>query len=120
MDKNLVIELNKLHFFSHHGLYPEEKKTGNEFEVNLSVEFKPGEKAVDQLGQTVNYEELYELVRSEMNRSRQLLETVIMQIAEKIHQAFPQIIKIRIGITKLHLPVEKFEGKVSAIFTASY
>ncbi len=116
----MVIELSKLHFFSHHGLYPEEKKTGNEFEVNLSVEFDPGEKQVEELGQTVNYEKIYELVRMEMNTPRQLLETVVMQISEKIHQAFPQIKRISIGITKLHLPVEKFQGRASAIFTVTY
>ena len=33
----ISIELKRLRFLAYHGLYAEEKKTGNEFEVNLVV-----------------------------------------------------------------------------------
>ncbi len=116
----MTIALKRLHFFSHHGLYPEEKKTGNEFEVNVSVSFKPGKEAVKTLTQTVNYEKLYELVSSVMNTPHQLLETVATEIAGKIHDAFPFVLSIDIEITKLHLPIEKFLGTASAKYSANY
>jgi dihydroneopterin aldolase len=35
----ITIELKQLRFLAYHGLYAEERKTGNEFEINLSVSF---------------------------------------------------------------------------------
>ena len=33
----LTVYLNEVRFFAYHGLFEEEQKTGNEFEVNFAV-----------------------------------------------------------------------------------
>jgi len=35
----ITLHLEKLQFFAYHGLYEEEKKLGNEFELNISASF---------------------------------------------------------------------------------
>ncbi|MBL7731144.1 MAG: dihydroneopterin aldolase, partial [Chitinophagaceae bacterium] len=35
MPGTITVSLHKLIFRAYHGLYPEERKTGNDFEVNL-------------------------------------------------------------------------------------
>lgn len=120
MSSTLTIELKALRFFAHHGLYPEEKKTGNEFEVNLSVAYNPTQGEITDISETINYATLYELVSHEMNRPAALLETVAMKIAANVKTAFPQTKSIRIGITKLHPPIAKFTGSVGINLQKEY
>lgn len=108
----MTITLSGLRFHAFHGLYPEEEKTGNEFEVNLAVDYTPPAEIINAIEDTVNYVSLYEIIKNAMQQPRHLLETLAMEIAEKIHQDFPQITSIEITIQKLHPPVEKFTGNV--------
>ena len=119
MNNNLTISLNKLHFFAYHGLYAEEKKIGAEFEVSLSVSFQPEDK-VTALDETVNYQKLYSLVKTEMKKPKELLETLVMEVAQAIHLSFPLIKKIEISITKLEVPISGFTGNVAAKYYKEY
>jgi dihydroneopterin aldolase len=120
MDDVLTIELNGLRFFARHGLYAGEKKTGNEFEVNLRVSRKPGKRIITELSQTTNYVQLYHLLETEMQRPRELLETFVMEMAEIIHRAHPEITRVEINITKLRPPIVRFQGSVSVSFVKSF
>lgn len=106
----LTIELNNLRFHAFHGLYPEERSAGNEFEVNLSVSYIPDPGTVTDLSSTIDYGELYQLVKTEMASPRSLLETFVMETAEKIHHEFPRIKKLTLSVAKLHLPIAGFTG----------
>jgi 7,8-dihydroneopterin aldolase/epimerase/oxygenase len=112
MNAVITIELKALRFHAFHGLFPEEKKTGNEFEVNLSVDYIPAEKVITNIDNTVNYAQLYAIIKSAMQQPRELLETVAMEIVESIYATFPQIKKVAIEIIKLHPPIAQFVGSV--------
>jgi 7,8-dihydroneopterin aldolase/epimerase/oxygenase len=116
----LTIELKQLHFFAHHGLYAEEIKVGNEFEVNLIVSYQPSSGTITDISDTVNYVQLYDLLKTEMQKPRQLLETFVMEVTELIHVTFPQIKKIEISISKLHPPIAKFTGTVGVRYSQEY
>ena len=120
MPGEITIELKKLRFFAYHGLYAEERKTGNEFEVNLTVSYTPVSGTITHLDDTVNYTMLYELLKAEMQKPRDLLETFVMEVAEHIHSSFPQIKKVEIFITKLHPPIAKFIGTVGVKYCKEY
>jgi len=64
------IALNDIRFFAHHGFYPEEQKTGNEFFVNIAVEFIAAPNFNDELAETINYERLYEIASLNMKTSK--------------------------------------------------
>ena len=110
MDSLITIELKHLRFLAYHGLYAEETKTGNEFEINLVVSYQPSSGTITGIADTVNYAELYALMKTEMQKPRHLLETLVMEVTEIIHAAFPQVKKLEISITKLHVPIAKFTG----------
>jgi 7,8-dihydroneopterin aldolase/epimerase/oxygenase len=120
MSATITIELNNLHFHAFHGLYAEEKKTGNEFEVNLCVSCIPVEGTITDLTHTVNYTKLYELLKAEMQKPRELLETFVMEVTEQIYSSFPQIKKVKIGIAKLHPPIPKFTGRVGVVYEKEF
>ncbi|HEY6063545.1 MAG TPA: dihydroneopterin aldolase [Chitinophagaceae bacterium] len=116
----ITIELKRLRFLAYHGLYAEEKKTGNEFEINLSVSYSPSSGTITGISDTVDYSELYTLLKTEMQHPRHLLETLVMELAEVIHVTFPKIKKIEISITKLHVPIAKFTGTAGVRFERDF
>ncbi|MBS1920567.1 MAG: dihydroneopterin aldolase [Bacteroidetes bacterium] len=119
MNNTITISLNNLHFFSYHGLYPEEKKIGAEFEVNLSVSIHPTNK-ITELQETINYVKLYDLLKEEMQHPRELLETFVMEVVEKIHLLYPRIKEIVLSITKLQVPAPGFIGNVTAEYSKNF
>jgi 7,8-dihydroneopterin aldolase/epimerase/oxygenase len=116
----ISVELKELHFYAHHGLYAEEKKTGNEFEINLSVSYEPISGTITDISDTVNYAKLYALLKTEMAKPRHLLETFVMEVVEMIHVSYPQVKKIEISITKLHVPIAKFIGTASVSYSREF
>ncbi|HET7897677.1 MAG TPA: dihydroneopterin aldolase, partial [Flavisolibacter sp.] len=63
MSATFTIQLNKLRFSSGHGVFAEEAITGNEFEINLSLEVEAPEKTVTSLEETINYAEVYRITK---------------------------------------------------------
>jgi dihydroneopterin aldolase len=120
MQNKITIALNNLRFFAFHGLYPEEQKTGNEFEVNLEVQYEVGDSFVLRLEDTVNYERLFEMVKNQMKEREDLLETVAMKIADTIYHEFPVVKEINIRVEKLHPPIRQFTGHVAVCFQKKY
>ncbi len=104
------ISLTNLEFFGYHGLYLEEKKVGNTFFVDIHVHLKTNEAIIDQIDQTIDYVEIYNLVRDIMLVPTPLLETLVGTIAEVILKRYPIVEKIQVAITKQKLAIAHFEG----------
>ncbi len=113
----LQIHLKKLIFFAHHGIFSEEKKLGNYFEVNIDIWHQPNALPVLHMKDTIDYVSVYELVKQRMAKPTPLLETVVTEIAQSILAQFSLANKIVISIDKLYPPIPNFEGKVGVSFT---
>ena len=107
------ISLNKLLFVGYHGLYPEEKKLGNNYAVEIDIDFTPKQGVIDQLDQTIDYVHVYAIVKKWMEIPTPLLETLVGKIADDILSSQALANKVFVKITKLHLPIPSFEGNVS-------
>jgi dihydroneopterin aldolase len=116
----ITIELKKLRFFAYHGLYEEEKRTGNEFEVNVIVAYPPVSGTVTSIDETINYVTIFELVKNEMDQPRELLETLAMEIAEHLHQEYRKIKRVEVTVTKLQPPMPSFTGHVSVTYSKQF
>lgn len=112
----LYIHLHKLRFRSFHGLYEEERVVGNDYEIDLSVGFEPGLLPIKDIGQTLNYVALFEIVKQRMSVPTPLLETIITEISDEIRQKYPVVAKISISLKKLFPPINNFEGAVGVSF----
>lgn len=112
----ITIRLEKIRFFARHGVFEHERRDGNEFEVNLCVEYPSPEVSLlaeDDLEHTISYVDLYNLVKEEMEKPQRLLETVASSILKRIKSEFPQTTSTCCKITKLSPPIPGFIGKVS-------
>ncbi|MFN7602307.1 MAG: dihydroneopterin aldolase, partial [Bacteroidota bacterium] len=76
------VVLEGLEFHAYHGVYPHERSSGNKFQVDISVETVFSDSAFrDELEGTINYEDLYAIVKAEMEKPSKLLEYVGHSIA---------------------------------------
>ncbi len=120
MNGYLTIELKALRLFGNHGLYAEELKTGNSFEVDVLLEYKAPEKPVESIIETIDYVAAYSLIKKVFAGREDLLETCAMNIAAELHQNFPQIIKVVVSIKKLTAPLTNFTGTLGVTYTGLY
>ena len=114
------IELKNLRFFAEHGMYQEEMKVGNEFEVDITIGCKSPKKTITSIDQTINYVEVYRIIQEEFNIRKYLLETCAMQIAEKLQLQFPEIEELTICIRKMNPPITNFTGSVGITYSKSF
>jgi dihydroneopterin aldolase len=112
-NQTMRISLNKLLFVGYHGLYPEEKKLGNNYSVEIDIDFTPKQGVIDQLDQTIDYVHVYAIVKKWMEIPTPLLETLVGKIADDILSSQTLANKVFVKITKHHLPISSFEGNVS-------
>lgn len=106
----IKVQLHNLHFNSFHGIHEEEKILGNDYVVDASVEFHEAAEVITSIHETINYAEIYRIIKLKMDVPTPLLETVIMEIGNKIHERFSSLRSINISIEKMHPPIEGIQG----------
>jgi 7,8-dihydroneopterin aldolase/epimerase/oxygenase len=110
------INLQDAEFFAFHGFYAEEQLLGSRFLVDIAVSFKPnGNLNEDEIDNTVNYEQLYNIACNEMKNTRKLIETVGQAIADNIKQTFPFVERTRVAIKKMDPPLKGKVGHSSVV-----
>ena len=115
-----TIELRNLQFYSFHGLYEEEKKAGGEFIVDVWAKFPDQEKKLKSVEETANYASLFAIIKEEMEKPRELLETLAQSICEKIHTRYPFLTEIEIRIDKKKAPIAGISGNAAVIYKAGF
>lgn len=108
-----LIALQGMEFFAYHGCCKEEQKTGNKFivDVAFSAQTDLAEKS-DNLSKTVNYQSVYEVIKTEMAIPSHLIEHVARRIMNALIKKFPGIKDINITVAKLNPPLG---GKVEKV-----
>lgn len=100
------IELNDMRFFVHHGVFEQESVVGNQFVVNLHMEVDVTKACrSDDVKDTINYAEVYALVKNEMENPSRLIEHAAYRIVRRIRKAFPEIATIEVRLAKKNPPV---------------
>ena len=101
-----IIELEEMRFWAYHGCLESEKEKGNLFLVDFSGEMDMRAAAEsDRLGDTVNYGEIYEIVKAEMEVPSELLEHVAGRIVKAIAARFPEFVRFSVRVSKRRPPV---------------
>lgn len=103
---NTYIYLREVRFHAYHGVMPQERTVGADFTVDLRVEYTFA-KAMesDDVNDTLNYAQLYNIVKQEMAIPSNLLEHVAGRIAKAVMSAYPEILSVDIKLTKTNPPM---------------
>lgn len=112
------IKVEDLRFFSYHGFYADEQLLGNEYFVSIAVDLPLKSPINDDLENTLNYEELYEIAKTEMAIPRKLLESVAQDILLKTKSKCQNPAAIKIKICKVNPPFGGDQAK--SIITLSW
>jgi 7,8-dihydroneopterin aldolase/epimerase/oxygenase len=100
------IYMNDVRLRAFHGVDPQEQVVGGTFIVNLRLKVAV-DKAVenDNIDDTVNYAEIFSLMKEEIMIPSKLIENVAGRIAKRIIGTFPQVEMVDISVTKQNPPL---------------
>ncbi len=106
-----------MEFRAAHGCYDTEQRVGGNFIVDVALEVEDGGAAqADDVTRTVNYVEVYEIVREQMAIPSRIIENTAYRILETISARFPQVRRGELTLAKLAPPIGGKAAKVSVTF----
>jgi dihydroneopterin aldolase len=113
------ISVANAEFFAFHGVREEERSLGGRYQVDVDVWFDPVKVSVsDDLGDTVNYEDLLFVVNEYMNgESCELIETLASDIASGILDRMEIVRQVTIRVRKLSVPIQQVLDHVETEIT---
>ena len=113
-----TIELEQMEFYAYHGCFEEEQVVGNRFLVNVTLETDCESASMsDNIQDALNYVTVYELVREEMRQSSHLLEHLTNRIIDSIYRMFPQVLHVKVKVSKINPPMGGQMKSVSVTFS---
>jgi 7,8-dihydroneopterin aldolase/epimerase/oxygenase len=113
-----LIKIENMEFYSFHGHFKEERIVGNKFLVDLIIETDMKLPAAsDNLKDAVNYQRVYEIVKSQMEVKSHLLEHIAGRILDAIYAEMKGIEKITVKVSKMNPPMGGKIGSVSIVLT---
>lgn len=103
------LRLARIQAYGHLGVTQKERDLGQRIEADVELAYAPREKRrPDVLDDAMDYEEIYRLVRAQIEMSRcRLLETLAEELALALIQEFDTP-RVRVRVRKLHVPVQDF------------
>ena len=109
------IILSEMEFYGYHGVNQEEKIQGQKFVVDLEINCSlllPGQ--TDDLNDTVNYSQVYKLIKSIVEGpSQNLIESVAENIAYRILNE-TSADEVTVKVAKLQPPIKGSQIKLAA------
>lgn len=105
MDK---IILRNMKFYGYHGLFPEENKLGQRFNVDLDL-FLSLEKAgkTDEMKDSIDYGRVFNVVREIVEgESKNLIEAVAQLIADRLLDEFSILQACTVKVKKPNPPID--------------
>ncbi|MDH5560911.1 MAG: dihydroneopterin aldolase [Deltaproteobacteria bacterium] len=115
------IEINGLKLYGYHGVFEEENRLGQEFEINLLIKIDPDNKGdFDHPETVVSYAEVITQVKEIFSRScYKLLEKLAQSILRGL-ESFPQIQYAKITLRKPSPPIPEHLDSVGVIMDFHY
>lgn len=100
------IRLKNVRIHSNHGCLKEEMLIGSDYRVDLEITTDLSQPSIsDELGETVDYVQLNNIIKEEMSVRSNLLEHVAKRISDRIFEEIPQVMEIDVEVAKINPPI---------------
>jgi dihydroneopterin aldolase len=110
-----TITIEGMEFFAYHGCFKEEQVIGTRFSADVIIEADTSNAEIsDDIKQTINYQSVYKIVKTEMEQKSHLLEHVGRRILDSIFHHFNEAQHVTVKVTKLN-PALSAGGKVKQV-----
>jgi dihydroneopterin aldolase len=113
------IVLTGIHGFGYHGLFEQERKDGQDFFVDLTLEvdLKAASQS-DAIVDTVNYAEITDLVVDEITSNPvNLIEKLAARIAERVLNQYLKVKSVTVTVHKPQAPVAAQLKDIAVVVT---
>ena len=104
-------------FHAFHGVMENERIIGGTFLVDISYIIETKAVETDNIEDTISYAEVFDIVKTEMQKPSKLIEHVAGRIMKEVKRKFPKIDHLTVKISKLNPPVNGEAGKASVSLT---
>ena len=112
-----TINVSGIRCYSYHGCHEEEARIGGAYVVDIKIETDfEGAAMTDDLTQTIDYVEVYEIVKQQMAIRSKLIEHVAKRICNALLNQIKSIQHVEVKLTKLHPPIVGDVELVSVIY----
>jgi dihydroneopterin aldolase len=115
----MTITIRDLDIYAYHGVYEQERITGQLFRVQCDLSYETRED-IHLLDQTIDYTRVIGSIREIMAEPVDLLETVAMRVADRVKTEHPMVTHVDISIEKCAPPIPTFGGRVGVRFRKDY
>jgi len=100
------IKINNMKFHSYIGVYEEEKKIGQNIEIDLIISLSKEIIKNDDINSTLSYGDCYRKIEEIVKASRvDLLETLAFDIIKEMKKMNEKIEYVQVNIRKLAVPI---------------
>lgn len=107
------IKIEGMEFYAFHGHFKEEQVVGNRFLVDLSIDTDMTiASATDDLEDAVDYQQVYAIIKREMDIKSALLENVASRIITSIKNEMNGVQSVTIKISKMN---PNLGGKITSV-----
>jgi len=110
------VRLEDVRLFGYHGLFPEERKLGNWFVLNLAISKQITQAFEDDINRTMDYGQLYTVCVEVMAEPVDLLETLCERMAKRCKALHPDYAELEIRIGKEHPPMGMMGGSSCVVW----
>lgn len=106
-----------LRMYAYHGYFPEERILGSWYELDIQIGLLTPSTLGDDLSQTVDYSQVYQICRQIMNEPVDLLETIVEKIGKQLTIQWPRIKTLEISLKKENPPLGLSKGNSCVLWT---
>lgn len=100
------VHIDGIRLHARHGVLPQEQLTGNDYIINVRASYDISRAMqTDDVADTLNYAEVYNIIKEEMNVPSKLIEHVAGRIADRLMDSYSQISSVMLRITKCNPPM---------------
>ena len=100
------VHIDGIRLHARHGVLPQEQLTGNDYIINVRASYDISRAMqTDDVANTLNYAEVYNIIKEEMSVPSKLIEHVAGRIADRLMDSYSQISSVMLRITKCNPPM---------------
>ncbi|MBC7865319.1 MAG: dihydroneopterin aldolase [Bacteroidia bacterium] len=108
------INVEGIKVYAYHGCLEEEARIGQEYSVDVYMETDFTEAAqTDELSKTIDYCQVFEIVKLQMKTRSNLIEHVARRIKENLLKDIAAIKSVKVKVTKFNPPMNGNVERVS-------
>ncbi len=112
------INIEGINLYAYHGCLKEESIIGGNYIVDISINTNLSAPArSDNLNETIDYCDVYTIVKDEMVIPSKLIEHVAQRIYDHLKKKYPSTQCIEVKVTKLNPPISGDVEKVSIVIS---